>query len=98
MAAQDVAWTVMVCRPRHFRRLATHPTSGVGRGLSAYWSSRCLEVRSQLRGAAIHPAGALGNGGFSDIESSLVRAASELRDGHFYCRISKQAERRKPAL
>jgi len=46
----------------------------------------------------MHPAGALGNGGFRDIESSPVRAASELRDGHFHCRISKQAERRKPAV
>jgi reverse gyrase len=98
MAARDDAWTVMVCRPRYFPRLATHPPTGVGRTWSAYSSSYCLESRGQRRGVAIHPAGALGNGGLSDIESSLVRAASELRDGHFHYRIPKKTERRKQAV
>jgi hypothetical protein len=98
MAAWDDAWTVMVCRARNFPRLATHAPSGVGRIWSAYSSSYCLESRGQRRRVAIHPAGALGNGGFSDIGSSLVRAASEMRDGHFHYRISKKAERRKPSV
>jgi hypothetical protein len=70
----------------------------VGRTLNAYSSSHCLKSRSQRRGVAIHPARALGNGGFSDIESSLVSAASELRDGHFHIQYPEKLERRKPAV
>jgi len=47
---------------------------------------------------AIHPAGALGNGGLNDLESSLVRAASEFRDGRFDTEVAEKRERRKPAV
>jgi hypothetical protein len=76
MAARDDAWTVMICRPRYFPRVATRPPPA--------WAEPALRIR---RLTVCNPAvngekrpsirrALSANGQFLDIESSLVRVGS----------------------